>query len=233
MTTTPMPKQWNFCVEFWGEYGCYTRPELKVERYSYEVITPSSARACLEAIFWKPRIAWKIDRIEVLSPIKMVTLSKNEVKLKSTPIFIEEERVIRSNTMVRFPHYRIHATMILKKDPFYIKDGKKIVLKDRPPEKENIIKYASIFEGRCLKGKFHHPPYFGTRECVANFRLVKNFEEESKVRPPIDVSKDFGLMFYDFHYQLDGKKLKAQPRFFRAVMNNGVIEVPQFSETIG
>lgn len=210
----------EFTLEVWGEQACFTRPELKVERVSYDVITPSAARAIFEAIFWKPAIRWQVTKIEVLSPIKWMSVRRNEVgataSSKTKCIFIEEKRQQRNSLMLRDVRYRISAKMVF------------IPLRDRPSDTmrreagadENPMKYYEMFERRASKGQCFNQPYLGTRECSCGFRLVAPGEAEAA--SPIAEDRDLGIMLYDIDFAND-----KQAMFFRAKMERGVIRVPE------
>jgi CRISPR-associated protein Cas5d len=211
----------EYCLEVWGDYACFTRPELKVERVSYDVITPSAARAIFDAVFWKPAISWEITKIEVLNPIKWFSIRRNEVgALASTSkkqIFIEDSRQQRNALMLKDVRYRIHALQ------HYIPVGKRSkdeMSHHQPGNDENPGKYNAIFERRAAAGQCFNQPYFGTRECEASFKLVDN---DVKTPEPIQESKDLGIMFYDWEFK-DADK--ADQMFFRASLENGVVIVP-------
>jgi len=151
----------QFCIEVWGDYACFTRPEMKVERVSYDVITPSAARAVFEAIFWKPAIQWKVKKIEVLNPIRWISVRRNEVgrlmSEKSNEIFIEESRQQRAGLFLRDVAYRLYAEMkfiplckrnILETSEELIDQEEEALLKST----ENPGKYNAIFERRAKKG---------------------------------------------------------------------------------
>ncbi|PIW51515.1 MAG: type I-C CRISPR-associated protein Cas5 [Zetaproteobacteria bacterium CG12_big_fil_rev_8_21_14_0_65_54_13] len=211
----------NFCLEVWGDFACFTRPEMKVERVSYDVITPSSARAIFEAILWKPAIRWHVHKIEVLEPIRWVNVRRNEVgkvipKInpksatesgKVLGLNIEDERQQRAGLFLRDVKYRIHA---------YFEMTEKAGAGDTP------VKFAEMFERRASKGQCFNQPYFGCREFAAGFRLVDAKEE---LAHPISESRDLGWMLFDMDYS-DSKDPK--PLFFRAELNNGVVDVPAF-----
>lgn len=215
----------EFCLEVCGEYACFTRPELKVERVSYDVITPSAARAIFEAIFWKPAIRWQVTKIEVLNPIKWVNIRRNEVGaiMSKNPIFIEEKRQQKNSLMLQDVRYRIWAKLEFipiskrpeSKNPLIDKEEAELLRKD-----ENPGKYNAMFERRARKGQCFNQPYLGTRECVASFRFVDHSNEELPV--PISESKDLGIMLYD----MDFKENSTDATFYRAKMENGVIIVP-------
>ena len=209
--------------------ACFTRPELKVERVSYDVITPSAARAIFEAIFWKPAIHWQITRIEVLNPIKWTSIRRNEVGAVASknPIFIDDgkNRQQRNTLMLRDVRYRIYAKLEFipkwkRKDtsnPKIDAEEADLLRKD-----ENPGKYNAMFERRASKGQCFTQPYLGTRECSCSFRLVN--PENDKLSAPIDESRDLGIMLYDMDFDADIKNPPAM--FYRAKMENGVIIVP-------
>ena len=222
----------EFCLEVWGPYACFTRPELKVERVSYDVITPSAARAIFESIFWKPAIKWQVTKIEVLNPIKWVNIRRNEVGAVATknPIFIEDKRQQKNSMMLQDVRYRIWAK--LEFIPKWKRNESRNMQIDFEEfdllrKDENPGKYNAMFERRASKGQCFNQPYLGTRECVASFRLVDSDNE--KLSPPIVEDRDFGLMLYD----MDFKNVKgycdwktADATFYRAKMESGVIIVP-------
>jgi len=215
-----------FCLEVAGPFACFTRPEMKVERVSYDVITPSAARSMFEAILWKPAIRWRVHRIEVLKPIRWINLRRNEVSaVVSTRnvqqvmtagsgtlgLYIEDERQQRAGYFLRDVAYRIHAEMSLV-----------------PGCNEPLMKYTEMFTRRASKGQCVNQPYLGCREFSANFRLVDAAAPASAM--PIPETRELGWMLHDldFTYPSD-----PQPRFFNAKMVAGVIEVPPFEEARG
>ena len=216
----------EFCLEVWGPIACFTRPELKVERVSYDVITPSAARAIFEAIFWKPAIRWQVTKIEVLNPIKWTSIRRNEVgAVSSKPVFIEEKRQQKNTLMLQDVRYRIWAKLEFipmwkraeSKNPLIDKEEKDFLRKD-----ENPGKYNAMFERRASKGQCFNQPYLGTRECIASFRLVNPEQEE--LSAPIHENRDLGLMLYDMDFE--GNLEKPDAMFYHAIMENGVIVVP-------
>ena len=211
----------EFCLEVWGPMACFTRPELKVERVSYDVITPSAARAIFEAIFWKPAIHWQVTKIELLNPIKWTSLRRNEVGAVASknPIFIEDKRQQKNSLLLKDVNYRIWAKLefIPRR-----KRTKQSDLFDEEHHDENPAKYNAMFERRASKGQCFNQPYLGTRECVASFRLIN--PESDEMAEPISESRDLGIMLYDMDFE---KNLKNPPAmFYRAKMENGVIIVP-------
>lgn len=213
----------EFCLEVWGPMACFTRPELKVERVSYDVITPSAARAIFEAIFWKPAINWQVTKIEVMNPIKWTSVRRNEVGAVAgkTPIFIEEKRQQKNALMLSDVRYRIYAKLefIPKKKR---QEAQATLFDNEAHPNENPGKYNAMFERRASKGQCFNQPYLGTRECVASFRLIN--PETDELATPINESRDLGIMLYDMDFEKDLKNPPAM--FYRAKMENGVIIVP-------
>ena len=213
----------EFCLEVWGPMACFTRPERRVERGSYDVITPSAARAIFEAIFWKPAIHWQVTKIEVLNEIQWMSVRRNEVGAVAgkTPIFIEEKRQQKNTLLLKDVRYRLWAK--LEFIPQRKRQSKERDLFDVIEHTdENPAKYNAIFERRAAKGQCFNQPYLGTRECVASFRLVH--PETEKLDAPVSDSRDLGIMLYDMDFEKDLKNPSAM--FYRAKMENGVIIVP-------
>ena len=217
----------EFCLEVWGPMACFTRPELKVERVSYDVITPSAARAIFEAIFWKPAIRWQVTKIEVLNPIKWASIKRNEVGAVASknPIYVEDKRQQKNTLLLKDVRYRIWAKL-----EFIPKWKRKESVNstidaeehDLLRKDENPAKYNAMFERRASKGQCFNQPYLGTRECSASFRLVN--PETDVLSEAIPESRDLGIMLYDMDFDADLQNPPAM--FYRAKMENGVIIVP-------
>ena len=217
----------EFCLEIWGPMACFTRPELKVERVSYDVITPSAARAIFEAIFWKPAIHWQVTKLEVLNPIKWTTIRRNEVGavVSKSPIFIEDKRQQKNTILLQDVRYRLWAKLEFipqwkreeSKNPQIDSEEAEFLRKD-----ENPGKYNAMFERRASKGQCFNQPYLGTREFSASFRLVN--PETETLDAPISESRDLGIMLYDMDFE--GNLQKPDAMFYHAKMENGVILVP-------
>lgn len=215
----------EYCLEVWGYMACFTRPELKVERVSYDVITPSAARAIFEAIFWKPAIHWQITKIEVLNPIKWTSVRRNEVGAVASKsvIYIEDKRQQKNSLLLKDVRYRIWAKMEYR--PVAKRKAEGNLFAHEPGKDENPMKYYQMFERRASKGQCFNQPYLGTREFSASFRWVDAKTEQ--LQPAISEeqggTKDLGIMLYDMDYT-DTKS--PQPMFYRPQMNEGVIIVP-------
>ena len=213
----------EYGLEVWGDWACFTRPELKVERVSYDVITPSAARAIFEAILFKRyAMRWQITRIEVLNPIKWTTIRRNEVAAVAgkSSIFIEDskKRQQKNSLLLQDVRYRIYAKLVF----IPVKDRpKEAFAKHKPGDDENPMKYYQMFERRAAQGQCFTQPYLGCREFAANWRLI---EDSETLVPPLSEDRDLGIMLYDMDFDKDLKKPDAM--FYRAKMEQGVIVVP-------
>lgn len=215
----------EYCLEVRGDMACFTRPELKVERVSYDVITPSAARAIFEAIFWKPAIHWQITKIEVLNPVKWTSVRRNEVGAvaSKSAIYIEDKRQQKNSLLLKDVKYRIWAKMEYRSVAKRKAQGD--LFSREPGSDENPMKYYQMFERRASKGQCFNQPYLGTREFSASFRLVDT--EKEQLPPAITAeqggTKDLGIMLYDMDFS---NPKDITPMFFRAQMTEGVIIVP-------
>lgn len=222
----------EFCIEVWGDYACFTRPEMKVERVSYDVITPSAARSVFEAIFWKPAIRWNVTKIEVLNPIKWISVRRNEVGAvmseRSQHLFIEDNRQQRAGLFLRDVHYRLYAELEFvnpKNRKQHVRSVNDALIDNEEREllgkDENPGKYNAMFERRASKGQCFNQPYLGCREFSAHFRLVENPQNEAK--KPIDENLELGFMLYDMDFT---NPENPQAMFYRPQMKQGIIIVP-------
>lgn len=206
-------------LKVWGDYACFTRPEMKAERVSYDVMTPSAARGILEAIYWKPAIRWVVDRIHVLNPIKFDNIRRNELASKipvrnittamkdrhtAVESFIEDDRQQRAAMVLRDVAYVIEAHFDFAGS-----------------EDNNPAKHKEIFDRRAAKGQCFHRPYFGCREFSVNFELI---EDDIPVSS-LEGRADLGWMLHDIDF-----KNGMEAKFFRVEMSNGIIEIPPFKE---
>jgi CRISPR-associated protein Cas5d len=203
-----------------GPLACFTRPELKVERVSYSVMTPSAARGVLEAVLWKPAIRWRIERIKVLAPIVFTAFRRNEVGTVASrppaaivagggsidPFYIEDRRQQRNTVCLRDVDYVIEA---------------RFELTDRAGPSDNRAKFVDMFRRRVEGGQHFQHPYLGCREFAGDVRPV-----DADTPPPINETRELGLMLWDIDF--GGKK--NRPLFFAAQLERGVLEVPQDPE---
>lgn len=211
----------EYCIEVRGNFACFTRPEMKVERVSYDVITPSAARNIFQTICWKKEaMEWEITRIEVLNPINKMLIKRNEVAKTMSlggEVIIEESRTQKSSYILRDVAYRIFAKLRF------------IPLRDRPnqwkgkvrdPEDENPGKYQGMFERRAEQGQCFTQPYLGCREFTCSFRYIKDAEYGNGGAGTMDL----GYMLFDMDFKSNPNDPSAM--FYHARMVDGVIEVP-------
>lgn len=207
----------------WGERACFTRPEMKVERVSYDVITPSAARGILEAIHWKPAIRWVIDKIRVLNSIRFESIRRNEVESK-----ISERKVLnaikKSGSSANLVNYveddRVQRSSTILRDVAYIIEAH-FELTDKAGPDDNEGKHLDIFNRRARRGQYFHSPCLGVREFPADFRLLEDGEPAPKPDSSLLGERDLGWMLYDFDFINN-----YTPKFFHAYMKDGVIVVP-------
>jgi CRISPR-associated protein Cas5d len=214
-----------FCLEVRGDYACFTRPEMKVERVSYDLITPSAARSVFEAILWKPAIRWRIRRLEVLNPVKWISVRRNEVGAVASArnaqvamnegrgqlaLYVEDERQQRAGLFLRDVAYRIYAEM-----EFIGEDAR-----------ANPAKYITMFTRRAGSGQCVNQPYLGCREFAARFRLVEldaggnaGPDEPATLQ---DWSESLGWMLYDLDYT---NPASPKPLFFKAQVQRGALDL--------
>lgn len=207
-------------LKVWGEHACFTRPELKVERVSYDVMTPSAARGILEAIHWKPAIRWVIDEIHVLSPIRFQSIRRNEVgskipagKIKTAmnrgdvgglQLLVDDDRQQRAATVLVKPAYVIAAHFVMT---------------PRADKTDNDGKHLDTFNRRAARGQCFHQPCLGTREFSASFELI---EPGAPMPQAIPETRDLGFMLWDIDHQAKGKP----SMFFQARLVDGVLKIP-------
>jgi CRISPR-associated protein Cas5d len=213
----------------WGEWACFTRPEMKVERVSYDAMTPSAARGVVEAIYWKPEIRWHIDRITVLKPIKFTSVRRNEVKDKigaGSVAKAMKDGVGNLAFYVDDPHTpdnrQQRATLMLREVGYIIEAHIEIL-----SGPDNIAKHLDQFNRRARKGSCYTRPYLGCREFAADFALLEAESAIPAVDPSLAGERDLGYMLHDIDFGND-----KQARFFRAIMRDGVIDVPKFAEAL-
>lgn len=203
-------------MEVWGLTACFTRPEMKTERVSYDVPTPSAARGMIESIYYHPGLKWTIDRIWVLNPIQFMNLRRNEVSSKiSAPNVMQEANGGKQSCIVTTQDIQQRATMMLK-DVRYVIEAH-FDMTDKANASDNPGKFQDIVKRRLRKGACYAAPYLGTRECTAHFRLW-----EGEAIEGIDETRDLGYMLYDMDYS-DPEHI--QPMFFRAKMEHGCIDL--------
>jgi CRISPR-associated protein Cas5d len=212
-------KSRTFRLKVWGDNACFTRPEMKVERVSYDVVTPSAARGILEAILWKPAIRWQITRIDVLNPIRWASVRRNEVGAVMSPhtsgLFVEDQRQQRAGLFLRDVAYVIHAFFEMTANV---------------GAEDNVKKFEEMFVRRVEKGQCFHRPYLGCREFAASFEIWPSGAAEPEA---IDESRDLGFMLYDIAHDSSGDTSHihtctdgCRPSWFRPSLDRGRIKVP-------
>lgn len=213
----------TYCLEVRGDFACFTRPEMKVERVSYDVITPSAARAVFEAILWKPAMRWRVLKIEALKPIRWINLRRNEVGKVASPgsesLFIEDERQQRAGLFLRDVAYRLHAELVMDRDPAKHRGQFPHLSKFGGEDANSPAKFHEMFMRRAEKGQCINQPYLGCREFACDFRLIRHPAAEA---PPIAETRDLGWMLYDMDFT---NPHDPKPTFYRAEMKSGVIDL--------
>ncbi|MDD2707296.1 MAG: type I-C CRISPR-associated protein Cas5c [Verrucomicrobiae bacterium] len=225
-------------LRVWGDLACFTRPEMKVERVSYQVLTPSAARGILEAILYRPQFRWAIRRIAVKKPIRFISFRRNEVKSRLSPrnpepLLADEDRTQRNTLALRDVEYVIEAGLRLTA---LAGERRKPPANPEDQEPDSEQKYFAMFRRRAEKGQCFVQPCFGCREFPAHFELVD--ESAMRIHPGQNPDTDLGLMLYDVfdldvaHEQKPGKMEQPRPRitFFPATLRDGVIKVPDWTE---
>ena len=208
MSRNPVPLQ----VKFWGDYAYFTRPEMKVERVSYPVMTPSAARGALEAIFWKPQVMWHVEEIHVLKPIVYASILRNEISDRQNDR--SARRWAKDGGGYDASARRVQRHTLALRDVAYIVRAQ---LQLGHGVQDNIAKYRDQFRRRVARGQCFAMPYLGCREFAASFC------EPSADDQPISRSEDLGPMLLDIDYDPDGS---GAPQFFPAALEDGVLRVP-------
>ena len=203
-----------------GDYACFSRPEMKVERVSYDVMTPSAARGVLEAIHWKPAIRWVVDAIHVLKPIKFRSIRRNEVGTK-VPVRTVKTAMTRGNLEglhLRVDEDRQQRASTVLVDVAYVIDAH-FAMTTRAGAEDSIGKHLDMFKRRAARGQCFHQPCLGTREFAARFELV---EPDAPPKAVISDTRDLGFMLWDIDHDAD----RRPSLFFRARLEHGVLKVP-------
>ena len=220
---------YGFRVEIKGDYACFSRPELKVERVSYEAITPSAARGILEAVIWKPAIKYIIDQIAICAPIRFENIRRNELssKIPHCSVMNAEKKLLSGDLYLNASHDRTQRASMVLRNVWYIIDFH-FEMTDKAGTEDNEGKFSAMLCRRLEKGQNYHNPYLGVREFPASIRLIA----ENEVLPePIHDTRSLGLMLYDIEYVKsigkDGKELVTsfEPIYFLAEMKHGVINL--------
>lgn len=205
-----MSKSEPIHVQASGPIACFTRPEFKAERMSYEVMTPSAARGVLEAVLWKPQFSWAVERIAVCAPIRWTSFRRNEVNsrasARASEIYVDHDRAQRNTVALRDVNYVISA---------------RIELTNKAGSGDTLTKYVEMFRRRVEKGQHFHAPYLGCREFAARVSLM----DDAPQTIDREVDRPLGVVFYDYDYS----EQPPRPLFFHARLHGGVVEVPERS----
>lgn len=229
-------------LEVWGDLAAFNRPEMKVERVSYEIMTPSAARGILEAIYWKPEMQWQVDQLHVLRPVRFTHVRRNEIQSKisirgksgvqaamnsgkgSLGVAVESQRQQRAAMVLRDVRYGIaaHVEVLSHEDT-------------SSGEGPSAAKHIEMFKRRASRGQYFHHPYLGCREFPASFKLVDAF---SPTPEALTGDSDLGYMLHDIDFVEDpagqvvesseGRRVTPEPHFFHARLRDGVVDVPRF-----
>ena len=209
-------------VKLWGDYACFTRPEMKVERVSYPVMTPSAARGALEAIFWKPEFTWVVGEIRVLKPVEYVSIVRNEINNRQTERTAAGWARNGGGYDASDPRNRAQRHTLALRDVAYVVRARPVL---REGVEDDIAKYRDQFRRRVASGRCFTTPYLGCREFAAHFSETYQDDE------PINRSEDLGLMLLGIEYE-PGSGGRGTPRFFNAALESGVLRVPNWTQEV-
>lgn len=207
----------SMLIEVWGDYACFSRPEMKTERVSYDIMTPSAARGLVEAIYWHPGMKYHIDRIYLLKPVQFASIRRNEVKdtLLSSAV-LSAAKGGEVPMLCTAENIQQRAALVLQ-DVHYVIECH-FTMTEKAASGDNPGKFQDILRRRLKKGQCYHQPCFGCREFPANFREWHGSAEEI---PALSLTQDLGFMLYDLDYS-DPENIRSQ--FFRAKLENGVLD---------
>lgn len=212
-------------LKVWGDYACFTRPEMKVERVSYDVMTPSAARGVLEAVHWKPAIRWVVDRIHVLNPVRFDSVRRNEVSAKASASNAKKAMKSGAPVGIVVEEVRQQRAALVLRDVAYVIEAH-FEMTDKSGQGDNPGKHLDIFNRRARSGQCFHRPYLGCREFAAHFEIVEGEPPASALAG--EPARDLGWMLWDIDFA-DG----MTPRFFRPSLESGVIDVARWAGEAG
>jgi len=214
---------YGIVIRVWGDYACFTRPEMKVERVSYDVITPAAARGIIESVYWKPSIQWIIDKIHVLNDIEFTNIRRNEVSKKISTRNVN--KIMKQNRGKLFylnsnDNRQQRSAMVLK-NVDYVIEAHFDLISDKAGPEDTVEKHYNMALRRFRKGQHFHAPCLGTREFGAKVKLIEDGNiPSSQLTGP----RDLGWMLYDMDYS---DQENIQPIFFNAELQDGVLDLTQ------
>ncbi len=228
-------------LHIWGDYACFTRPEMKVERTSYDIITPSAARGVLEAIYWKPQMRWVVDRIHVQNPVRMTHVRRNEIAstipIKGKNGVLQAMKEGKGHLGLEVDRDRQQRAAMILRDVSYGLEAHVELVAGGADDSGAVAKHLEMFKRRAARGQYFQHPYFGNREFPVNFELVDVFPVSAYAALE---EHSFGMMLNDIRFPLDrkgpivrsndGERVRALPQFFEAVMRKGVVDVPRIEQ---
>ena len=234
---------YGFKIRVWGNYACFTRPEMKVERVTYDFITPSAAKGILDCIYWKPAITWVIDKIHVINPIRFTNIRRNEVKSKMSLSKVKslmknanidnEQNLFKINEKnediysVLITDDRTQRAAMILRDVEYVIEAHFELVKEKCGPEDTEEKHYNCALRRLKNGQFFQKPFLGTREFPCDFELIENDDFKTRISSEFNGENDYGYMLLNLDYQIDNKKntMKVEPLFFKAILINGTLTV--------
>lgn len=212
----------------WGDYALFSRPELKVERVSYDIITPSAAKGIIDCIYWKPAIKWRIDKIHVIKPIRFTNIRRNEVSDTATLSAVKScMKNLKPYNIITNETRQLRAAMVLC-DVEYVIEAHFDRVDNKWGERDTEEGHYNIALRRLRKGQYFQKPFLGTREFPAEFQIIENDEDIPKSE--LSGEKDLGYMLLDIGYKDNEETFGVEPKFFRAKLYDGVLNLAKLGE---
>jgi len=219
-------------LKVWGDYACFSQPAFKIERVSYDMMTPSAARGILDSVYFKPAILWKIDKIHVINPIKFTNIRRNEVSETAKLSSVNQTMKAPKQYCIVATEARHQRAALVLRDVEYVIEAHFEIVSEKAGETDTVEKHYSIAMRRLRKGQFFQKPFLGTREFGCSFEIIEKNEDIPK--SCMTGKKDLGFMLYDLNYNIDKKNEKqwVEPSFFRAVLNDGILDLSEVSGVV-
>ena len=218
-------------LRVWGDYACFSRPELKVERVSYDMMTPTAAKGILDCIYWKPSIKWRVDRIHVINPIKFTNIRRNEVSEIATLSKVNQIMKNPKPYFIEANESRHQRAALVLRDVEYVIEAHFDMVAEMAGETDTVEKHFNIAIRRLRKGQFYQKPFLGTREFGCSFEVIDNCDVPKSKLTGVN---DLGYMLYDINYNDDciNETQQVSPRFFRAVLHDGILDLVKVSGVV-